>query len=81
LGLDGRFTVNTYHHQAITADRLAPGLAASSLTVEGPMLLEGIEAPARRWALAVQWHPERFYELDERHRRLFSAFISTARET
>jgi putative glutamine amidotransferase len=81
LDLDGRFTVNTYHHQAVTADRLAPGLAASSITVEGPMLLEGIEAPDRRWVLAVQWHPERFYELEERHRRLFSVFISAARET
>jgi putative glutamine amidotransferase len=45
------------------------------------MLLEGIEAPDRRWVLAVQWHPERFYELEERHRRLFSVFISAARET
>lgn len=81
LGLDGRFTVNTYHHQAVTADRLAPGLLASAATVDGPDLLEGIEAPAYRWLLAVQWHPERFYELDERHRRLFSAFVSAARDT
>ncbi len=79
LGLDGRFAVNTYHHQAVTAERLAAGLQASAATVEGPALLEGIEAPARRWVLAVQWHPERFYELDERHRRLFSEFVGAAR--
>ena len=79
LGLDGRFTVNTYHHQAITLERLAPRLLASAAAVDGPDLLEGIEAPDRRWLLAVQWHPERFYELDERHRRLFSAFIAVAR--
>jgi putative glutamine amidotransferase len=79
LGLDGPITVNTYHHQAVTTDRLAPGLLASAATVDGPDLLEGIEAPAYRWMLAVQWHPERFYELDERHRRLFSSFVAAAR--
>ena len=78
LGLDGPFTVNTYHHQAVTADRLAPGLQPSAATVEGPALLEGIESPAHRWVLAVQWHPERFYELHEQHRRLFSAFVAAA---
>lgn len=80
LGLDGPFTVNTYHHQAVTPDRLAPGLRASAATADGPALLEGIEAPDRRWTLAVQWHPERFYELDERHRRLFSKFVRVAAE-
>lgn len=78
LGVEGRFPVNTYHHQAVTADRLAPGLRASAATVQGPDLLEGIEAPDRRWTLAVQWHPERFYELDDRHRRLFSEFVAAA---
>ena len=80
LGLDGRFTVNTYHHQAVTAERLAPGLVPTAVTVEGPALLEGIEAPGHRWVLAVQWHPERFYELDERHRRLFGEFVRVAAE-
>jgi putative glutamine amidotransferase len=78
LGLDGSFTVNTYHHQAVTLERLAPGLRPSAYTVDDPALLEGIEAPNHRWVLAVQWHPERFYELDEPHRRLFSEFVSVA---
>lgn len=78
LGLDGPFAVNTYHHQAVTAERLASGLRASAATINGLPLLEGIEAPTQRWVLAVQWHPERFYELDQRHRRLFSAFVAAA---
>lgn len=78
LGLDGPFTTNTYHHQAVTLERLAPGLQPSATTVDGPALLEGIESSHHRWVLAVQWHPERFYELDERHRRLFSAFVAGA---
>jgi putative glutamine amidotransferase len=80
LGLDGRFAVNTYHHQAVTLERLAPALRPCAATVDGPALLEGIEAPDQRWVLAVQWHPERFYELNERHRRLFSAFVAAAGE-
>jgi putative glutamine amidotransferase len=78
LGLDGSFPVNTYHHQAVTSEGLAAGLHASAATVEGPALLEAIESPSHRWALAVQWHPERFYELSEPHRRLFSAFVAAA---
>jgi putative glutamine amidotransferase len=78
LELDGYFTVNTYHHQAVTPERLAPGLRTSAVTIDSPTLLEGIEAPDHRWVLAVQWHPERFYELEERHRRLFSAFVAVA---
>lgn len=78
LELDGPFAVNTYHHQAVTAERLAPDLQASAATVDGPALIESIEAPDRRWVVAVQWHPERFYELTAPHRRLFSALVAAA---
>lgn len=79
LGVAGRLRTNTYHHQAVTDALLAGGLHASARTVEPPDLLEGIEAPAARWVLAVQWHPERFYELGDEHRRLFTAFIAASR--
>lgn len=79
LGMAGRLRTNTYHHQAVTDALLAAGLSASARTVEPPDLLEGIEAPAARWVLAVQWHPERFYELGDEHRRLFTAFIAASR--
>jgi len=80
LGVDGLFRTNSYHHQAVTIERLAPSLRATASTTASPALLEAIESPAHRWLLAVQWHPERFYELDERHRRLFSAFVAEAGE-
>lgn len=80
LGLDGPFPTNTYHHQAVTLQYLAAGLRPAAETIDGPALLEGIEAPKQRWVLAVQWHPERFYELNERHRRLFSEFVRVAAE-
>lgn len=78
LGLSGRFCTNSYHHQAVSRETLAPDFRPAALTCEGPLLLEGIEGVRWRWVLGVQWHPERFYELDERHRRLFVAFVKAA---
>lgn len=78
LGITGRFATNTYHHQAVTAEYLAPGFRTAAVTVDGPPLLEAMEGRQWRWVLAVQWHPERFFELDPRHRRLFSEFVAVA---
>jgi len=49
--------VNSRHHQAVTPELLAPGLRLTGLTADG--LVEGFESDAHRWAVAVQWHPER----------------------
>lgn len=67
--LDGDLTlgVNSYHHQAITRDRIAPGLvptATSAASEQDPAgLLEGVESEGTRlgseWIIGVQWHPER----------------------
>jgi putative glutamine amidotransferase len=45
----------SHHHQAV--DRLGEGLEATGWSVLDD-LVEAIEAPASRWALGVQWHPE-----------------------
>ena len=52
----GRTTVrvNSLHHQGVRD--VAPGLVASAHAPDG--LIEGLEAPDRRYALGVQWHPE-----------------------
>ncbi|MEZ4767368.1 MAG: gamma-glutamyl-gamma-aminobutyrate hydrolase family protein [Caldilineales bacterium] len=78
LDTTGPLATNTYHHQAVTLDVLAPGFRPSGLTVEAPTLVEAMESQTARWAVAVQWHPERFYELDPRHQRLFSEFVRRA---
>jgi putative glutamine amidotransferase len=49
-----RARVNSLHHQGVRD--LAPGLVASAHAPDG--LIEGVEAPDRRFALGVQWHPE-----------------------
>jgi len=45
----------SHHHQGV--DRLGRGLVASGWSVLDE-LVEAIEAPAARWVLGVQWHPE-----------------------
>jgi len=65
-----RFTVNSRHHQAIT--RLGEGLVVSAVSADG--VVEGVELPGRRFALAVQWHPEDRVPSHEEDTRLFAAF-------
>jgi putative glutamine amidotransferase len=50
-----RHATKSHHHQGV--DRLGEGLVASGWSVLDD-LVEAIEAPAARWVLGVQWHPE-----------------------
>lgn len=65
--------VNTLHHQGIKD--LAPNLKATAYAPDG--LIEGIELPENKFALAVQWHPEWMTEHKEM-RSLFKAFVEAA---
>lgn len=50
-----KMRVNSHHHQGIRL--LGEGLRACAYAMDG--LIEGIELTERRFALGVQWHPER----------------------
>jgi putative glutamine amidotransferase len=63
----GKRSVNSRHHQI--AGRLGEGLVISARAADG--VIEGIERPDRRFAVAVQWHPE---DLMPQDRALFEAF-------
>jgi putative glutamine amidotransferase len=56
LGTAGAL-VNSRHHQAVTAERLAPRLEVVARSPDG--LVEGVESLAYSWVVGVQWHPER----------------------
>lgn len=71
----GRMRVNSRHHQAVTRERLAPGLRA---TVVHDGLVEAFESETHRWVVAVQWHPERSSEVDAAAARIFDAFVAEA---
>jgi len=65
--------VNSAHHQAVAA--LAPGLNVNAVAPDD--VIEGIEDPARRWFIGVQWHPE--FAIDPGDERIFDSFIAACR--
>ena len=67
---NGEHVVNSRHHQA--ADRVGEGLVVSARSADG--VVEGLERPDKRFAIAVQWHPEDRWQIDSKARRLFEAF-------
>jgi putative glutamine amidotransferase len=71
VGAD-ELAVNSAHHQA-AADEPA-GVVINATASDG--VIEGIEAPAYRFCIGVQWHPE--FLISEGDARLFNAFLSAA---
>ncbi|MBM3620500.1 MAG: gamma-glutamyl-gamma-aminobutyrate hydrolase family protein [Alphaproteobacteria bacterium] len=61
--------VNSAHHQAARDE--PKGIVVNARSSDG--VIEGIEAPAYRFCLGVQWHPE--FHISEGDRRIFRAFI------
>ena len=67
----GSIHTNSRHHQAVTADRLSPEMRPAG-TVGN--VVEAAVVPGRRWAVSVQWHPER-PEMQPEGQRLFDALV------
>jgi putative glutamine amidotransferase len=65
--------VNSRHHQAVA--RLAGGFKVCASDPEDGTV-EAIELPARRYVLAVQWHPENQASNDSEQRNLFQSFVA-----
>lgn len=69
-------TVNSFHHQALK--RLGRGLREVAWAPD--QVIEAVEhEDARRFVVAVQWHPEDLVEHDAAARALFSAVVEAAR--
>ncbi len=64
--------VNSAHHQA--AEAPGPGARVNAVAPDG--VIEGIEVPAQRFCLGVQWHPE--YAVSAGDEAIFDAFIAAA---
>jgi putative glutamine amidotransferase len=70
--------VNSSHHQS--ADVIGDGLRAVAHCAEDGVI-EAIEGTIPgHYVLAVQWHPEKSFENDQVSRKLFRAFVESARE-
>jgi putative glutamine amidotransferase len=76
LAGEDRIWVNTSHHQAV--DRVAPGLRATAWSPDG--IVEGVEAPERRFLMAVQCHPEEMWRKHAWARKMFKTFVDTSAE-
>jgi len=68
-----RVGVNSLHHQVV--NKVAEFLVVSAKSDDG--YIEAIEIPSKKFALAVQWHPEALSltENNPEHLRIFDAFI------
>ena len=69
----GEMNVNSAHHQA--AEDEPDGVSVNARAEDG--VIEGIEAPAYKFCLGVQWHPE--FEIDPGDAKLFRAFVDATR--
>ncbi|MFS0869061.1 gamma-glutamyl-gamma-aminobutyrate hydrolase family protein [Paenibacillus xylanilyticus] len=67
--------VNSYHHQGIKT--LSDKLTAAAAAEDG--LVESVVMPNQKFVLAVQWHPEYSYKVDDHSHRLFSAFVNACK--
>ena len=72
-----RVRVNSRHHQGLGPAEMAAGLTAAAVSPDG--LIEALESPGHRWAVGVQWHPER-REVAAAMKPLFAAFVGAAGE-
>ena len=83
LGESSELEVNSYHHQAITADRLAPGLRIAAVAdhSDAGELVEGVESTdPERWLVGVQCHPERTESSPPVFERLWASFVAACAE-
>ena len=72
--------VNSYHHQAVRASDLAPGLVANAwASSPAGDLVEGLEAADGRFVFGLQCHPERQESTPPAFERLFGVFVDAAR--
>ncbi|HEV8404261.1 MAG TPA: gamma-glutamyl-gamma-aminobutyrate hydrolase family protein [Candidatus Limnocylindrales bacterium] len=76
----GVVRVNSYHHQAVRAGDLAPGLVASAwASSPAGDLVEALEAGDGRFVFGLQCHPERSDSTPPAFERLFGVFVDAAR--
>lgn len=77
LQRDGVLYVNSLHGQGV--DRLAPGLEVEARAADGLVEAFSVSA-AKRFALALQWHPEWRMTENPASQRIFEAFAQACRE-
>ena len=62
---------NSWHHQSIK--QVGAHLRVTGYAPDG--VIEAAEVPGKRFAIAVQWHPEWMYDNYPEHKRLFEGLV------
>ena len=68
--------VNTFHHQGLDEAALAPIFTPAAMSETDGWLVEAYESEEHHWVVGVQWHPERHFELEHGHRRIWESFLA-----
>lgn len=68
--------VNSFHHQAVK--NLGKGLELMAVAEDG--VIEGVYVPGKRFAMAVQWHPEMMFREDANAITIFKALVEAAKD-
>ena len=79
VGSGGFVRVNSRHSLGVREADKSPRLLASAYSLDDG-LIEALESPDHRWAIGVQFHPERRSELPPHFERLFQSLVDRARE-
>ena len=67
--------VNSHHHQAIKD--VAPGFAVMGRCEDG--IIEAIWNPGKKFCWAVQWHPERIWDIEDSNALLFRSLMNACK--
>ena len=67
--------VNSHHHQSVKA--VAPGCEIMGCCSDG--IVEAIWKPDAAFVCAVQWHPEKIWDIEESSAKIFEAFIEACK--
>ena len=74
--------VNTFHHQAVGQNALAPGLRSSAWAYsESGRIVEGLESRDGRWIVGLQCHPERRESTPDELEGVWADFIEAVTAT
>lgn len=76
----GVLTVNSYHHQAVRRQDVAPGFSVAGVSPSpAGELVEALEATGPLLRIGVQCHPERTESTPPAFERLFAFFVDACR--
>lgn len=67
--------VNSHHHQAVKD--VAPGLQVMGRCSDG--IVEAVWKPDAKFLWAVQWHPEKIWDIEDSSAQIFRAFLRACR--